>query len=87
MTGLTLEAIEAREYTYCSATYLDPLRWEKFLVPMARNSAVALEQADAYAREMWGEPTTINLYPRNYVRKARELFAAGRFPGGEAMPL
>ncbi len=76
---MTSADIEAREYTYCSATYHDPLRWEKFLVPAVK-VAEARRQAEAYALAQWGEPSQIHLYPRNYVKNARALYASGRFP-------
>ncbi len=75
---MTAEDIEARNYVYCSATYSDPLRWEKFLAPHPTNRNAALIAATDYATAQWGEPVTIRLYPRNYVKEARRLFAAGR---------
>ena len=76
---MTAADIEARNFTYCSATYHEPLRWEKFLVPAVKVKE-ARAQAEAYALAQWSKPSRIHLYPRNYVVKARELFAARRFP-------
>ncbi len=73
---MTPEQIEARDYTYCSATYGNPLTFRKFLVGSPL-SAEAKVRALAYATKQWGEPVKINLYPRNYVAKARALFADG----------
>ena len=42
--------------------------------------AEAARRAEAFAAdfaEAWGEPTKILLYPRNYVKKARQLYAVG----------
>ena len=71
--------IEARNFTYCQAFYTDPWNCRGFLV-MTPAKAEASERAKAFATghaEAWGEPAKILLYPRNYVRKARELYAAG----------
>jgi hypothetical protein len=72
-----LPEIEARNYTYCSATYHAPeLTFRKFLV-MTPYVTEAQERAHAYARQHWGEPDNIHYYPRNYVRKARDLYLLG----------
>ena len=77
---LSVPEIEAREFTYCSATYTSPLAFRKFLV-MTPNVPEARERARAYAVARWGEPDLIHLYPRNYVAKARALYAAGEHDG------
>ena len=75
---MTIQDIEQKNYTYCSAVYEKPeLRFEKFLVP-SPFSKEAYAQAMNYATAQWGEPSKIHIYPRNYVKKARDLFAAGR---------
>lgn len=75
---MTLEDIEARNFSYASATYRDPLRWEKFLVPSPFKGP-ALEQARTYAAATWGDDySAIRVYPRTYVKEARLLFAQGR---------
>jgi hypothetical protein len=74
-----MNEIEARNYTYCQAFYSNPWAVRRFLV-MTPAKAEATERAEVYAAahaEAWGEPTKILLYPRNYVRKAREMYAAG----------
>jgi hypothetical protein len=77
------DRVEAREFTYCTASYRQPeLRWEHFLVwttskPEARN------RARAYATDRWGPPHELHVYPRNYIREARELVAEGRYPVDE----
>ena len=71
------EQVEAREYSYCSATYRDPLRWQKFLVWTPHRKDAVL-RATRYARQTWGQPDEIRVYPRNYVRQARQLLAVGR---------
>lgn len=76
------ERIEARDFTYCSATYHDPLRFQKFLV-WTPYIVEARPRALAYARATWGEPSKIHHYPRTYVREARELLAAGRYESDE----
>ena len=74
-----MEQIEARQFTYCQAFYSNPFNCRGFLV-MTPAKAEATRRAEAYAAahaEAWGEPTKILLYPRNYVKKAREMFALG----------
>jgi hypothetical protein len=71
--------IEARNYTYCQAFYTNPWNVRGFLV-MTPARAAAAKRAKVFAAghaEAWGEPTKILLYPRNYVKQARGLYAAG----------
>mgnify|MGYP000400140192 CR=1 FL=1 len=77
---MTPEQIERRDYSFCVATYKDPLRWERFLVN-ATNVRKATEDARTYAYKTWGEPADIKAYPRNYIREARRLLAEGRYEG------
>lgn len=77
---MTPEQIERRDYSFCVATYKDPLRWERFLVA-ATSARQAAADARAYATGRWGEPADVKVYPRNYVREARQLFAEGRYEG------
>ena len=74
-----MEQIEARQFTYCQAFYSNPFNVRGFLV-MTPAKGEATKRATAFAAgrsSAWGEPTRILLYPRNYVKKARELYAAG----------
>jgi len=78
MPALTgkVPVIESRQFTYCSAFYSARLEHEHFIV-MTPDRREATERAWAFAREQWGEPTHVNVYPRNYVAKARPLYALG----------
>lgn len=78
----TLANVEARNYTYCSATYESPLTFRKFLV-FTPSKPEAQRRALAYARARWGEPKLIHVYPRNYLKQARALLAAGDHDGGQ----
>lgn len=77
---MTPEQISRRDYSFCSATYQDPLRWEHFLVG-ATSARQAVEAARVYASARWGEPADVKVYPRNYIREARRLLAEGRYEG------
>jgi hypothetical protein len=79
---MTEDALEARDYTFCVATYTDPLTWRRFLVGTPSRPA-ARERAMAFAVARWGEPESISCYPRNYIREARALFAAGMHDGDQ----
>ena len=68
--------IERREFTYCTA-YFAGLESHYFLV-MTPSLPQARERARAYVMARWGEPRIMHLYPRKYVREARELYAAGK---------
>lgn len=72
--------IEARDYTYCTAYYSDPFTVRRFLV-MTPSGPEARHRAEAYARARWGEPSNVHVYPRNYVKQARALFAGGAHDG------
>lgn len=68
-----------RDWTYCVARW-GGLRSLTFLV-MTASRPEARERAVAYAgvhQPEWGEPAEVELYPRNYVRESRKLYAAGR---------
>ena len=73
---MTPEALETRDYTFCVATYGDPLRFHRFLIGTP-SKPEAIQRATAFAVGRWGQPERISVYPRNYIRKARALFAAG----------
>lgn len=73
------DRVEAREFTYCTATYTAPeLRWERFLV-WTTSKSEARNWARAYATDRWGTPHELHVYPRNYIREARALAAQGRY--------
>ena len=71
-----MEQIEARQFTWCSAFYPAILEHRRFVV-MTPDRKAAHQRAVAFATEHWGEPQHVNVYPRTYVRKAREAFALG----------
>ena len=71
-----MEQIEAREFTWCSAFYPAILDHRRFVV-MTPDKREAQERAVTYATVQWGEPASVNVYPRTYVRKARAAYAAG----------
>jgi hypothetical protein len=73
---MTEDQLEARAYTFCVATYNDPLTWRQFLIgtPSRREAA---SRAQAFAEARWGKPDSLTCYPRNYIREARSLFALG----------
>jgi len=84
---VTAEQIEHRDFSYCSAFYLVPdpdPRWVRGLRPVHHKfivgtpyKAEAIERARTFATARWGKPEDIDIYPRNYIREARELFAQG----------
>lgn len=96
---LTAEDIEKRNYTFVQILSARDSSGEKvndsdFIVP-SRLKEPALKYARQYASELgWTCPEktssgTVNwqLYPGNYVVKARKLFAEGMYPGGtKALP-
>ena len=71
-----MDEIEARNFTWCSAWYPAELNHYKFVV-MTPDKREAERRAMAYATRVWGEPTSVNVYPRTYVRKAKAAYAAG----------
>lgn len=93
--ALTLERIEKKEYTFVSVVIrdgvTDDIAFESFLVP-SPYKAIALEQAKLYVsqRRLWLKSWDqmgsqckccgcFSLYPRNYIRKARKLFAERKY--------
>jgi hypothetical protein len=74
---MTSQQLEARDYSLCTALYRTPLRWHEFLVGTAVK-AERESRARAYALAHWGEPAGIDIYPRNYIKQARTLFAVGK---------
>lgn len=77
---LTREDIEARKYTFVAANYEDSkIMYRKFIVGTPYRDQ-ARERAKRYIAEKgWGIPTSLNFYPRNYVKKARQLFESGDY--------
>jgi hypothetical protein len=71
-----MNEIEARNYTYCSAFYSTTLEHRHYVV-MTPDRGEARQRAEAFAADMWGQPTHVSVYPRNYITKARALYAAG----------
>ena len=71
-----MEAIETRQFTWCSAFYPERLEHEHFVV-MTPDRQAAQARAELYAAQHWGKPAKVNVYPRTYVRKARAAYAAG----------
>lgn len=82
---LTREWVEARCYTYVYYCQLlhpggSPF-FEMFLVPSPYQKS-ALSQAKEYLYQKGYQKINthnIHLYPRNYIRKARQLFAEGKY--------
>ena len=72
------EDLKTRNYTFCDAHYFgdSDSQFHQFLVGTP-NKVEAKAAAEKYARDHWGEPYTVALYPRNYIREARALFAQG----------
>jgi hypothetical protein len=76
---MTPQQLEERDYSYCQVFYSDrPLgeRVQRFLVGTPHKRE-ALSRAEAYATARWGPPSSVYVYPRNYIRRARDLFARG----------
>ena len=82
MGELNMSSVKAGttlDFTYCVARWA-PLQSFTFLV-MTASKPEAQQRARAYAmdqRPKLGEPREIEMYPRNYLREARKLYAAGR---------
>ena len=74
---LTMTDIEERNYTYCQVIYVKPsFTTHTFLVPTTSAPKAKLQAAE-YARQRWGVPDKLYVYPRNYVAKARDLYHRG----------
>ena len=71
---MTEDQLEARAYTFCSATYRKPLTWHQFLIgtPSRREAA---SRAQAFAEARSGKPDSLTCYPRNYIREAHSCCA------------
>ena len=73
-----MDRIEARDFTFCQAFFSNPYGVRTFVV-MTPSKTQARRRAAVYAgRRFEQEPTKILLYPRTYVKDARELYAAGK---------
>jgi hypothetical protein len=68
--------LEARDYSFCQVFYRDPYACRTFVVGVV-GKAERTEAAKAFALARWGEPCRVLTYPRNYIKDARRLFAAG----------
>ena len=64
-----------RNYTFCTAYYGFGM-FERFLVS-ATKRAEAKARALAYCEARWGAPRSLEVYPRNYVRRAKALYESG----------
>jgi hypothetical protein len=69
---MTPAQIDARDFSYVSAFYANPYGVRHFLVGSPFR-AEARRRAWAYATTQWGQPKSISIYPRTYVREARLL--------------
>lgn len=78
--GMTAGQIDRRDFTYCTAIWHDPYRWEEFVVgtPVL---ADARPRALAYATGQGAEPDVLMLDAANKVVQARKAFADGRHDG------
>jgi hypothetical protein len=68
--------LESRDYALCQAFYSDPFACRKFVVGSAAKDE-RTRRARAFAEAHWGKPVKVLTYPRNYIKDARALFAAG----------
>lgn len=61
--GLTAAQIERRDYTWCTAIWHDPYRWENFVIgtPVL---ADAKPRALEFAAGRWGEPDQLRGFRR-----------------------
>lgn len=77
--------IENKNYTYVSViTNRNPMQIEKFLVHSPYKEE-ALRLAQRYVENQswdlqdWSDGDLYKLYPHNYIREARRLFAENKF--------
>lgn len=78
---LTAGDVDRKNYTYCSYQDVDASVAFKFLVPSAHKEA-AWGMAKNYLRDRGIKrisKAVLRLYPKNYVKEARQLFAEGQF--------
>lgn len=77
---LTEEAIEKRDYTYCTYFIANSMKHLAFLVPTT-NTLAAKSMAQKYLRgeEVEYEEEYLHLYPKNYIAGARKLFKEGKY--------
>jgi hypothetical protein len=73
---MTAQQIEDRDFTYCQAFYSDPWGCKGFIVGTPSRPE-ARERAQAFATATWGAPDKVLIYPRTYVKDARQRFAQG----------
>lgn len=90
---LSPQKIERREFTFVSVIVYEPsgdMRFEKFIVSSPERAAALILAKNYVVQRGWrlqpwntmssGECTCCRrfiLYPRNYIKKARELFVKG----------
>lgn len=89
MHGVTLEQIEAREFSYVSINYILAVPIDEHH-PFGRSHAHykiiigspsvprCRRLGQIYGRLRWGGwPNEVNVYPRNYIRDARAMVRQG----------
>ena len=83
---MNIEDIKTRNFTFVTAVYNYKEETKLFNGELTHLSFIvgtpfvkeAKERAYQFATEKWGQrPEIVHLYPRNYVREARSLFAQG----------
>lgn len=80
MTTTVAEQVNAREYTYVQCFYRGvPLgEMQRTFLVLTPDRKEARRIAADYAERTWGIPHSIDIYPRNYIKEARQLAARGR---------
>lgn len=73
---MTIEDVNTRNFTFCQAFFDKEPTCRTFIVDAFRTKE-AKEKAEKFVIERWEKPREICYYPRNYIRKARELFKQG----------
>jgi len=76
--AIASQYIEDRQFTYVSFHLMNPFEVESYVI-LEPSEPKARAKAKAFVRRMWpGRKVKVHLYPRTYVRKARELATEGR---------
>lgn len=83
------ENIDHKNFSYVSIAAKDDedkLFWENYIV-FEPSKNIAEQLVSEFAKETFGDKLhSINIYPRNYVRKARQLFKEGNIIGEKSEP-
>jgi hypothetical protein len=85
-----LDLIEAKEFSVCSAMIRTPMPvserypagWEssvEYFLWFNPFKSETEEPALAFARERWDNVREVHVYPRTYIKKARQLHHEGRW--------